>query len=138
MLLRCLSQHSEEEVYETTPMPSSLHPTLQHLAETLGPSVTVTKEVVHGHPGGSLGERSVGLPQTLTLVLVCRSKSKGEQVRQELLREQDELLLSRAREGRKIPDGWRDGLRIELDTCDLSTPGGDNGLLALSSRLKRR
>ena len=55
----------------------------------------------------------------------------------QLLEDHEQLLLNRARKGLKVREHWRDRLHIKLETCDLSTPGGDQGLLALCDRLRQ-
>lgn len=72
----------------------------------------------------------------MTLVLVCRSKAKGEKTRQLLLGEHEVLLQKRAKAGVLAVDGWWNQLDIQLQTCDQSTLEGDNGVLALCERLR--
>lgn len=111
-------------------MLSAIHPSL-HSAQGSSSSVEAGLKSLQDNR-----KRVPTLLPSLTLVLVCRSRAKGEKAKQQLLREHEASLLDRARTGRKVREHWRDLLRIELETCDLSTPGGDNGLLALSRRLQ--
>lgn len=131
-----MSQHPDEAVYETTPMASaihlSLHPELS--SSSISPSVSTRStdsSLPHQHTPGLTTS-----PPCLTLVLVCRNKTKGQLAKRQLVQEHEELLLDRVRKGRKVRENWRDSLRVELEICDLSSPGGDNGLLALSRRLR--
>lgn len=73
----------------------------------------------------------------MTLVLVCRSKAKGDKTRDLLLAEHELLLQKRAKNGVFAMDGWWDQLDIQIQTCDQSTLGGDNGVLALCRRLQK-
>jgi hypothetical protein len=72
----------------------------------------------------------------LTLVLVCRSKAKGDRTRDLLLQEHELLLQKRAKNGVLAVDGWWDQLDIQIQTCDQSTLRGENGVLALCERLR--
>jgi 3-keto steroid reductase len=74
---------------------------------------------------------------TLTLVLVCRSEAKGRRTRDLLLKEHERLLQDRARKGMRVQEGWWDGLKIEIQTCDQSSLEGDNGVINFCERLKK-
>jgi hypothetical protein len=127
--MSCLSLPRDQPIYETTPVLSSIHPslanlypTIESLAQTVGPDGIDKSEI------GSY----------LTLVLVCRSKAKGDRTRELLLKEHEMLLKQRAKKGVLAIDGWWEELDIQIQTCDQSTLGGDNGVLALCERLRDR
>jgi hypothetical protein len=105
---------------------SSIHPSLSAVYPSLESLTNITKE---GQPkkAGSF----------LTLVLVCRSKAKGDKTRDLLLAEHELLLQKRAKNGVLAMEGWWDQLDIQIQTCDQSTLGGENGVLALCQRLQK-
>lgn len=125
MLLRCLSLPPDQTVYETTPVLSSIHPSLS----TLYPSIESLKDAAGEDPLQKAGS-------FLTLVLVCRSKAKGDRTRDMLLKEHELLLQTRAKKGVLAVQGWWEHLDIQIQTCDQSTLGGHNGVLALCERLR--
>lgn len=73
----------------------------------------------------------------MTLVLVCRSQAKGDKTRDLLLAEHELLLQKRANNGVLAIEGWWDQLDIQVQTCDQSSLGGGNGVLALCRRLQK-
>ena len=122
----CLSLPPGQSVYETTPVLSSIHPSLAHIYPTVD-SLAQTGEA------DDTEKSSAG--SYLTLVLVCRSKAKGDRTRELLLNEHEVLLKQRAKKGVLAVEGWWEELDIQIQTCDQSTLGGDNGVLALCERL---
>lgn len=134
MLLRSLSLHPSIQRYESTPVASSIHPSLRHLfdgqevASKNGESSTSSSRY-------STDQTRQGIPTTLTLVLVCRSLANAEKTKKSLLAEHQALLLARAKRGELQMEGWWEALDIRCESCDFSSPGGDNGIMQLCRRL---
>ncbi|EIW69967.1 hypothetical protein TREMEDRAFT_43600 [Tremella mesenterica DSM 1558] len=119
MLLRCLSLPPGEPLPESAPQLSAMPPFLRHL-----------------YPGKE-SKLQPGPPPTLTLVIVCRKSVDAEATKKTVLAEHYKDLEKRKRKGKPVREGWRDGLKIQLETCEFSLMGGKNGILQLCQRLNR-
>ncbi|KAK8850457.1 hypothetical protein IAR55_004375 [Kwoniella newhampshirensis] len=132
-LLSNLSLPPGHPVPASTPQPTALPPSLQHL---LSPSSSSSPPLDRGKATKSISETK---PPTLTLILACRSETKALEARQTLLEGHEKELSKREKKGMQSREGWLEGLRIVWEGLNLDDPGmggKGNGVLGFCERLK--
>jgi 3-keto steroid reductase len=75
---------------------------------------------------------------TLTLILACRSLTKAQVAKEQLLERHLKLLEKRRRAGLTTPETWTKGLRLDIELLDVDAPNGENGILDFCQRLRTR
>lgn len=75
---------------------------------------------------------------TLTLILACRSGAKAQEAIDILWKTHKSDLEKRKKSGLAVKEGWLEGLEIVWEGVNLDSPGGKNGILAFTERVKDR
>lgn len=107
----------------STPQALALGPSQRHLLDEVDEP---DKEIPPDHP------------QTLTIILACRSGSKAEISRKAIIKRHEKELARRERKGIPVREGWREGLELIWEGVDFDSVGGSNGILTLCERLKEK
>jgi 3-keto steroid reductase len=131
-VIRALSLPPGHSIPISTPQSSATPSTLRHLIPSADSPATSKSAAA------STKHVPTTPPPTLTLILACRSRTNGENAREILLETHDRELKERARNGMPVREGWREGLRVVIETVDLDSVGGDNGILSFTERIKDR
>lgn len=121
-LLSNLSLPSTVPIPASTPQPTALAPSMRDSI-----------------PSNSLRPTKTSVPDTtLTLILACRSGAKAQEAIDMLWKKHKSDLEKRKKKGLAVKKGWLEGLRIVWEGVNLDSPGGTNGILAFTERVKNR
>lgn len=122
-LLSNLSLPSTVPMPASTPQPTALPPSMQDSI----------------HSSSSLQPTKTSVPDTtLTLILACRSGAKAQEAIDVLWKKHKSDLEKRKKRGLAVKEGWLEGLEIVWEGVNLDSPGGKNGILAFTERVKDR
>lgn len=121
-LLSNLSLPSTVPIPASTPQPTALPPSMRDSIRS-----------------NSLQPTKISVPETtLTLILACRSGAKAQEAIDILWKKHKSDLEKRKKKGLAAKEGWLEGLRIVWEGVNLDSPGGENGILAFTERVRNR
>lgn len=121
-LLSNLSLPSTVPIPASTPQPTALPPSM--------------RDSIRSNP---LQPTKISMPETtLTLILACRSGAKAQEAIDILWKKHKSDLEKRKKKGLAAKEGWLEGLRIVWEGVNLDSPGGENGILAFTERVRNR